>query len=91
MSEELRNARSILTQFESSQRSECPAPIDRPEVVAHALLSALTHHWPTFSDDGTRELLNRTLEIKEIEHSRWITQRRIAIAKLARHFENATA
>jgi hypothetical protein len=89
MSEELRNARSILTQFECSRRSESSAFVDRPEVVAHALLSALTHHWPTFSDDATRELLKRTVEIKEVEHSRWITQRRIAIAKLSRHFENS--
>jgi hypothetical protein len=89
MYQEIQNAKNILMQFERSQRSESPAAVDRPEVVAHALLSALTHHWPTFSDDETKELLDRTLEIKEIEHSRWITQRRIAIAKLSRHFENS--
>ncbi len=88
MSEELRNARQILVRFEEAQRAHATPAIDRPEVVAHALLSALTHHWPSSSDQATRELLDRTLKIKEVERSRWITQRRIAIAKLAKHLNH---
>lgn len=60
--------------------------VDRDQVVAHATLSALAHHWPSKADEALIRLLAATSKIKQTEHSRWSTQRRIAIAKLARFF-----
>lgn len=61
--------------------------IDRKEVVAHATLSALSHHWPSKSTAQIHYLLEVTQKIKTLEHSRWAIQRRIAIAKFHRYFE----
>jgi hypothetical protein len=63
------------------------APIDRAQVVAHATLSAWVHHWPSRATLQQQALLQATVSIKDLEHSRWITQRRIAIGKLARLVE----
>ena len=75
----------LNSHFEILQRY-CAArsEIDREEVVAHATLSALVHHWPSHADETVRLLLEETWEIRSAEKSRWITQRRIAIARLAK-------
>ncbi len=74
----------LNSHFEILQRY-CAArsAIDRVEVVAHATLSALVHHWPSQADETIRTLLEETWEIRSAEKSRWITQRRLAIARLA--------
>ena len=62
--------------------------IDRKEVIAHATLSAFLHHWPSSFDRLTfkqiKKLLAETHEIKKIEINRWMTQRKIAIAKISK-------
>ena len=60
------------------------ASIDRAEVVAHATVSAFVHHWPSRSESALQTLLEQTHIIKETERSRWMTQRRLAVAKLAK-------
>jgi hypothetical protein len=82
MVSEIESAISVLAQFsalEAPQRS-----VDRREICAHALLSALVHHWPEKSTPLLERLLAATSQIKVHEHSRWMTQRRIAIARLSR-------
>lgn len=61
-----------------------PQPVDRADIVAHATLSAFMHHWPTQGRDEWIQLLQQTHTIRETEKSRWLTQRRIALAKLAK-------
>ncbi len=77
----------ILRSFLALKLKGANPQVDRPEIVAHAVLSGLAHHWPEKVSDQERALLEQTLEIKLVERSRWMTQRRIAIAKLARAFE----
>jgi hypothetical protein len=79
--------RDFLVLIESGNH----ATVDRKEVVAHATLSALAHHWPTQVNAGILQLLESTATIKSVERSRWVVQRRIAIAKLVRHFESSLA
>lgn len=81
---ELRASELILREFLAFQQSGVSVSVDRPEVVAHATLSALVHHWPSRASPGMVALLEATAMIKTIEHSRWAVQRRIAIAKLVR-------
>ncbi len=57
---------------------------DRAQVVAHAVLSALVHHWPSRARPEWSELLARTARVKDSERSRWVVQRRLAIAHFAR-------
>lgn len=58
--------------------------IDRPQVVAHATMSAFCQHWPSAATEEMLFLLEQTSEIKALENSRWRVQRRIALAKLSR-------
>src|SRR3989344_2832 len=54
---------------------------ERDQVIAHATLSAWLHHWPsqvpTEVASRLAELLADTQDIRSIEASRWMTQRRI--------------
>jgi hypothetical protein len=66
-------------------------PIDRPEVVSHAMLTALVGHFrpvlETLPDQPLRaleDLLEKTSWIREIEASRWNKQRIIYSYDLAR-------
>ena len=60
------------------------AQLDRAEVVAHATLSALSHHWPNqHCTTQIMDLLHRSAQVRAQEPSRWMTQRRIAISKAA--------
>lgn len=77
-------ALAILEEFLARNSSEKRAHVDRPEIVAHATLSAWVHHWPSRVKPGVAEVLAATPEIRALENSRWMTQRRIAIAKIAR-------
>ncbi len=64
--------------------AQSDASVDRPEVVAHATLSALAHHWfKQFATPQVIDLLQRSARIRAAEPSRWMTQRRIAISKAA--------
>lgn len=83
MLEELEKAKLILEKVSQAVNSGQAPYIERQEVVSHALLSAWNHHWPTSRSDELDELLKSTNFIKTTEHSRWMTQRRIAVAKLA--------
>ena len=65
--------------------------IDRAEVVAHAALSGLVHHWPEKATDEILVLLSKTQLIREAERSRWIVQRRIAIVKWQRFLEASSS
>ena len=58
--------------------------IDRIHVVAHATLSAWTSHWPMQCSPLETRLINDSIQIKEVEMSRWLKQRRMALSKLAR-------
>jgi hypothetical protein len=79
---------SVLTDFLLTQSlvDECDIEITRDHVVAHSALAALSHHFPDLASQQTRDLLERSCIIRKIENSRWMTQRRIAIAKWARMF-----
>ena len=79
---EIELAISTLAQYNAQPAGE--RTVDRAEICAHALLSALVHHWPEKSTHRLDSLLAATQEIKTFEHSRWMTQRRIAIARLSR-------
>ena len=83
MRDQIESSKLILEEYRARRAGECTVRPDRLEIVAHAMLSALVHHWPSRTTADLSRLLSDTLEIKEIEHSRWMTQRRIAIAKLA--------
>jgi hypothetical protein len=85
MSSQIESAKQVLERF-LSEKAQGTACVDREQVVAHAFLSGLSAHWPSRSGSEMRELLSSTQEIKFAERSRWMTQRRIAIAKLARAF-----
>lgn len=86
MEVEISSAEQILSQYLQKKTAGNNLSVDRPEIVAHALLSGLCHHWPSRANDAQRELIQSTLDIRAAENSRWLTQRRIAIAKLARAF-----
>jgi len=75
----LAHAREVLNRF-ITRKGE----VDRPEVVAHATLSAWIHHWPASASVSDHLLIQATRQIRVAEESRWLKQRRIAIAKLAR-------
>jgi hypothetical protein len=64
----------------------CPV-VDHPQIVAQATLSALAHHWPSRCTEQMLRLLDSTQDIKNVELSRWATQRRIAIAKIHKVLE----
>jgi hypothetical protein len=81
MREKISESEATLRRFLSLGES---AAFDRPEVVAHATLSAVLHHWPSRAPVGTDALLAATSVIRLREGSRWQTQRRLAIARLAR-------
>ena len=64
-----------------------PESWDRPELVAHAVLSGFAHHWPEhplLSECGIPELLQKTGWLRKAEPGRWIKQRRMGLTKLAR-------
>ncbi|MEK6706437.1 MAG: hypothetical protein AABZ06_11685 [Bdellovibrionota bacterium] len=75
MDKSISDAIAILEAFNTT--------VDRAEVVAHATLSAFIHHWPSQSTAEMLNLLEDTAKIRIAEPSRWMTQRKIAIAKLA--------
>ena len=79
-------SRQVLTDFMIQLEKGDSILVDRCQVVAHATLSALMHHWSSRLMMGDRELLKSTQIIREREPNRWMTQRRIAIAKLAMEF-----
>jgi transposase len=81
-------SREILEKFREDESQGLIPMVDRSQVVAHATLSALAHHWPSRTDAGIQRLLESTARIKALEHSRWAAQRRIAIAKLARFYND---
>ncbi|MGK5088936.1 hypothetical protein WDW86_15365 [Bdellovibrionota bacterium FG-2] len=74
----------ILQEYLQQKMRGLNPAIDRPQVVAHATLSAWEHHWNPLCSPLEKRLLENTLDIKSAETSRWLTQRRIAIAKLVR-------
>jgi hypothetical protein len=60
---------------------------DRAEVVAHATLAGFVKHWPDHPlANAVREggLIEKTSRIRDQEPGRWLKQRRIALARLAR-------
>ncbi len=69
----------VLMDFMRSQ-----TVVDRKEVVAHATLSAWVAHWPQEALALERDLLAKTQTIQTQEASRWLKQRRIALAKLSK-------
>lgn len=84
MAPQIKLAKDTLEIFVAAKiRGEAPI-VDRPQIVAHATLSAFTQHWPDLADSDLLEVLSASIEIKETERSRWIVQRRIALVKLAR-------
>lgn len=87
MDAEIQTSCEALGVFLNLKNQGLPCAVDRKEVVAHATLSALAHHWPSRTPPEIAPLLACTSEIKIIERSRWMTQRRIAIAKLAKWFD----
>ncbi|MDR3608288.1 MAG: hypothetical protein P4M08_13035 [Oligoflexia bacterium] len=89
MATELENAMRTLGEFHALAQVGARPAIDRPQVVAHATLSGFAHHWPSRVDAALLALLEATSVIKEVESSRWIVQRRIAVAKLARALDTA--
>lgn len=77
-----------LLEAEIILNSAQPSNVDREMIVAHATLSAFIHHWPSKAQPEISELLTKTKFIRDLENSRWHTQRRIAISKLSRIIEN---
>jgi hypothetical protein len=64
-----------------------PGHVDREEVVAHSTLTGLAQHWPDhplLQELAILETLQTTQFIREAEPGRWIKQRRIGLAKLAK-------
>lgn len=84
MQEQIETALHCLRRFQAQADLGQSPPVDRAEVVAHATLSAWAHHWPKQASPAVLELLATSVRIKNAERSRWMVQRRIAIAKLAR-------
>lgn len=80
-------AEKILLEFAKRCQNEAMVAIGREEIVAHATLSALQHHWPSLAGERIRALLVETKNIRSTENSRWMIQRRIAISKLQRVLE----
>jgi hypothetical protein len=76
-------AKRVLERFLAESRDGTPT-VEREQVQAHALLSGWRDHWPSQIDANTQELLASTQRIRLTEPGRWMTQRRIAIAKLAK-------
>lgn len=74
----------ILREFLEAEERDLHPVIERDQVVSHATLSGLVHHWPSKATPELLDLLGKTERIKAVERSRWAVQRRIAIAKLAR-------
>ncbi|MCM2276710.1 MAG: hypothetical protein NDJ89_01380 [Oligoflexia bacterium] len=87
MQAQLESSVALLEGWRATATETFTPSIDREAVVAHATLSALIHHWPSKSSPQIEDLLAQTIRIKEVERSRWMTQRRIAIAKLVRFFD----
>ena len=87
MHAEIELSKQILSEFQTGVQSA--KNVDRPHIVAHALLSAYTEHWPSRADPATTKLLEQTQLIRKTELSRWIVQRRIALVRLA-HFLKKT-
>ncbi len=80
MIEEVKRAVAILEAWRSGGCSS----VDRPQVVAHAMLGAWISHWPGRATRDERDLLAQTIAIRAAEPGRWIKQRRIALTKLSR-------
>ena len=76
----------ILSDYLSRKSNGIEASVDRDEVVAHATLSAWVHHWPSEASSDVLRLLLETSRIREAEQSRWMTQRRLALAKLSKAY-----
>lgn len=74
---------AVLQAYLEKKRGGQQPSIDRPEVVAHAYLSALSQHWPSQVDARVEKLLEETQSIQSGEASRWMTQRRISLRKIA--------
>jgi hypothetical protein len=86
MSAQIETSKAILRRFADREAAGLAPSVDRDEVVSHATLSGLAHHWPSRVSESILELLNQCSRIPQEERSRWVVQRRIAISKLARHF-----
>ncbi|HLD98958.1 MAG TPA: hypothetical protein VJB59_01795 [Bdellovibrionota bacterium] len=69
------NAISILETAED-------APLTREILVAFCVLEALKHHFPSLVQDKVRRLSERFRWIREAESSRFVKQRRIAVARI---------
>jgi|GEM_PF-2502083 len=70
MNAEIELLTQILNKFLSGSRML--EYVDRPQVLAHALLSALHQHWPSRTTVETAKLLEQTMIIRETEWYRWI-------------------
>ncbi|MGZ3688607.1 MAG: hypothetical protein ACXWP5_09780 [Bdellovibrionota bacterium] len=88
MSGQIEESKEVLSRFLKSKKDGLKPGLDRPEIVAHATLSALSHHWPSKTSPEILELLAETCEIQKLEHTRWAIQRRIATAKIARSLDS---
>jgi hypothetical protein len=86
MNEQIESSLRILKEFTASENQGFPLEVDREQVVAHATLSALDHHWPSRSNPEIRKAISESARIKDIEHSRWAIQRRLMIAKFSKIF-----
>lgn len=65
-----------------------PGRIEREELVAYATLEAYCSHFPEQSSSEDRDLLAKWKQVPKQEYSRFLKQRRIALAKLAREWHS---
>lgn len=66
---------------------DASSPVDRPQILAYALLSAWVAHWPSRASAEQRQLLVQTRAIREREPDRFHKQRRLALTRLAEQME----
>jgi hypothetical protein len=83
MASQTETSKSTLEAYIHNAKERGDTSVGRKEVLAHAFLSALQHHWPSKAEASFRRLLIDSVAIREAEPSRWMTQRKIAIRKLS--------
>lgn len=79
-----RGMQAISEAIQCLAQKDSQDEIGREEIMAYSLLTALVEHWPAQQSPEIATLLHEWRKITELEHSRFIKQRRIALAMLAR-------
>jgi hypothetical protein len=61
-----------------------PSAVSRELVMAYAVLCAWVQHWPSQATPAAQSLIQSCMWIRAAEPDRYIKQRRIALAQLAK-------